>query len=134
MACALTEDGVTGTDAGYNQSNAYAGGGNGVMGGYESLPSSVPAAQMVYDHVARSIAPSFEGSSISFPANVNAGESVISNYSFTLPADWDENNMHIVGLLISPDGRIDNAASTSITEAVSNGYEEGPNVGLFECA
>ncbi len=32
LACALTEDGVTGTDAGYNQSNAYAGGGNGVMG------------------------------------------------------------------------------------------------------
>ena len=82
--------------------------------------------------MARSIAPSFEGSSISFPANVNAGESVISNYSFTLPSDWDENNMHIVGLLISPDGRIDNAASTSITEAVSNGYEEGSNVGVFD--
>ena len=131
LACALTEDGVTGTDASYNQSNAYAGGGNGVMGGYESLPSSVPAAQMVYDHVARSIAPSFEGSSIFFPATVNAGESVISNYSFTLPADWDENNMHIVGLLISPDGRIDNAGSTTIAEAVSNGFEVGPNVGLF---
>ena len=40
--------------------------------------------------------------------------------------------MHIVGLLISPDGRIDNAASTSITEAVSNGYEEGPILGLFD--
>ena len=131
LACALTEDGVTGTDASYNQSNAYAGGGNGVMGGYESLPSSVPAAQMVYDHVARSIAPSFEGSSIFFPATVNAGESVISNYSFTLPADWDENNMHIVGLLISPDGRIDNAGSTTIAEAVSNGFEVGPNLGLF---
>ena len=131
LACALTEDGVTGTDASYNQSNAYAGGGNGVMGGYESLPSSVPAAQMVYDHVARSIAPSFEGSSIFFPASVNAGESVISNYSFTLPSDWDENNMHIVGLLISPDGRIDNAGSTTIAEAVSNGFEVGPNVGLF---
>ena len=132
MACALTEDNVTGTDASYNQSNAYAGGGNGIMGGYELLPSSVPAAQMVYNHVARSIAPSFEGSSISFPATVNAGESVISNYSFTLPADWDENNMHIVGLLISPNGRIDNAGSSTISEAVSNGYEVGPNLGVFE--
>ena len=131
LACALTEDGVTGTDSGYNQSNAYAGGGNGVMGGYESLPSSVPAADMVYDHVARSIAPSFEGSSMFFPATVNPGESVISNYTFTLPADWNENNMHIVGLLISPDGRIDNAGSTTISEAVSNGYELGPNLGSF---
>ena len=129
LACVLSEDGVTGTDAGYNQSNAYAGGGNGVMGGYESLPSSVPAAQMVYDHVARAIAPSFDGSSVFFPANVNAGESVVSNYFFTLPADWDADNMHIIGLLISPDGRIDNAGSTSISEAVSNGYELGPNLG-----
>ena len=129
LACVLSEDGVTGTDAGYNQSNAYAGGGNGVMGGYESLPSSVPAAQMVYDHVARAIAPSFDGSSVFFPANVNAGESVVSNYFFTLPTDWDTENMHIIGLLISPDGRIDNAGSTSISEAVSNGYELGPNLG-----
>ena len=129
LACALTEDGVTGTDAGYNQSNAYAGGGNGVMGGYESLPSSVPAAQMVYDHVARAIAPNFDGSSVFFPANVNAGESVVSNYFFTLPADWDADNMHIIGLLISPDGRIDNAGTTSISEAVSNGYEIGPDLG-----
>lgn len=129
LACVLSEDGVTGTDAGYNQSNAYAGGGNGVMGGYESLPSSVPAAQMVYDHVARAIAPSFDGSSVFFPANVNAGESVVSNYFFTLPPEWDTDNMHIIGLLISPDGRIDNAGSTSISEAVSNGYELGPNLG-----
>ena len=36
IACVLTEDGVTGTGSGYNQANAYAGGNNGVMGGYES--------------------------------------------------------------------------------------------------
>ena len=132
VACALTEDGVTGTDGGYNQSNAYAGGGNGVMGGYESLPNPVPASVMVYDHVARSIAPSFAGSSNSFPASINAGEDYISNFSFTLPVDWDENNIHIVGLLMDPSGRIDNASSTSIPEAVDNGYELGPNLGLGE--
>jgi hypothetical protein len=132
VACALTEDGVTGTDGGYNQSNAYAGGGNGVMGGYEALPNPVPAAQMVYDHVARSIAPSFAGSSNSFPASINAGEDYISNFSFTLPADWDENNMHIIGLLMDPSGRIDNGSSTSISTAVDNGYELGPNLGVGE--
>jgi hypothetical protein len=30
LACVLTEDDVTGTGSGYNQSNAYAGGGNGI--------------------------------------------------------------------------------------------------------
>jgi hypothetical protein len=132
VACALTEDGVTGTDGGYNQSNAYAGGGNGVMGGYEALPNPVPAAQMVYDHVARSIAPSFTGSSNSFPASINAGEDYISNFSFTLPADWDENNMHIIGMLMDPSGRIDNGSSTSISTAVDNGYELGPNLDVGE--
>ena len=132
IACALTEDNVTGTSSGYNQSNAYAGGGNGVMGGYESLPNPVPAAQMIYDHVARAISPSFEGSSASLPGTINAGESHISNFSFTLPADWDENNMHIIGLLIDPSGRIDNAASTSISEAVANGFEVGPNLSITE--
>ena len=132
VACALTEDGVTGTDGGYNQSNAYAGGGNGVMGGYEALPNPVPAAQMVYDHVARSIAPSFAGSSNSFPASINAGEDYISNFSFTLPADWDENNMHIIGMLMDPSGRIDNGSSTSISTAVDNGYELGPNLDVGE--
>ncbi len=132
VACALTEDGVTGTDSGYNQSNAYAGGGNGVMGGYEALPNPVPASQMVYDHVARSIAPSFTGSSNSFPASINAGEEYISNFSFTLPAGWDENNIHIIGMLMDPSGRVDNASSTSISTAVDNGYELGPNLGNGE--
>jgi hypothetical protein len=132
LACVLTEDGVTGTGSGYNQSNAYSGGGNGVMGGYESLGNPVPAAQMVYDHVARAIAPSFDGYTNSFPASVSAGEQHTINFSFVLPAGWDENEIHIIGLLIDPNGRIDNAGKATIVEAVSNGYLEGSNAGLFE--
>lgn len=132
LACVLTEDDVTGTGSGYNQSNAYAGGGNGVMGGFETLPSSVPAAQMVYDHVARVIAPSFTGYANSFPAVVNSGESHTINFSFLLPAAWDETQMHIIGMILSPDGRIDNAGTATIAEAVANGYEVGANAGLYE--
>lgn len=132
IACVLTEDGVTGVGAGWSQSNAYAGGNNGVMGGYESLPNPVPAAQMVYDHVARIIAPGFGGYTGSFPAVVNAGQSHIVNFSFTLPATWDENEIHIIGMLISPNGRIDNAGTATIAEAVNNGYENGINAGLYD--
>ena len=134
LACVLTEDGVTGTGSGYNQSNAYSGGNNGVMGGYESLGNPVPAAQMVYDHVARAIAPSFSGYTNSFPATVAAGEQHTINFSFVLPATWDENEIHIVGLLIDPTGKIDNAGKATITEAVSNGYVNGSNAGLFEAS
>ena len=132
IACVLTEDGVTGVGAGWSQSNAYAGGNNGVMGGYESLPNPVPAAQMVYDHVARIIAPGFDGYTGSFPAVVNAGESHVVNFSFTLPSTWDENEIHIIGMLISPNGRIDNAGTATIAEAVNNGYENGINAGLYD--
>lgn len=117
LACVLTEDGVTGTSGGYAQSNAYAGGGNGVMGGYELLPNPVPASQMVYDHVAREILPSFGGDPASFPATVNAGDQHSRTYTFTLPAAWNENNIHVIGLLIDPTGRIDNAGKSSVFSA-----------------
>jgi hypothetical protein len=126
-ACVLTEDDVTGTGAGYNQSNAYAGGNNGVMGGFESLGSPVPAALMVYNHVARAIAPSFSGMPNSYPATVNAGDSYTMNASFTLPSDWDETKIHIIGMIMDPTGKIDNAGRATIAEAVTNGFVAGLN-------
>jgi hypothetical protein len=132
LACVLTEDDVTGTGAGWSQSNAYAGGGNGAMGGFESLPNPVPAAQMVYNHVARAILPSFNGFANSFPATVNSGESHTVNFLFILPAGWDENNIHIIGMLIDPNGGIDNAGKATIPEAVDNGYVYGTVANVAE--
>jgi hypothetical protein len=123
----LTEDGVTGSGNGYNQSNAYAGGNNGAMGGFESLPNPVPAAQMVYDHVARAIAPGFDGQTGIIAATTAVGDNYIATFTFTLPSTWDETQMHIVGMLIDPQGKIDNAGYTTINQAVQNGY-----VGLQE--
>lgn len=131
LACVLVEDGVTGTDAGYAQANAYAGGGNGPMGGYENLPSPVPASQMVYDHVARAIQPAFLGDANSFPATVNVGEQHSRSYSFTLPAEWDENKIHIVGMLIDPNGRIDNAGE-SIIPGTTAGLEDVEALNSFK--
>ncbi len=127
LGIALTEDEVTGT-TGYSQSNAYAGGNNGIMGGFESLPNPVPAAQMVYDHVARAIEPSFTGYANSFPATVNMGETHTITATFVLPASWDETKIHIVGLLFNPTGKIDNAGKATITEAVTNGFVTGTDV------
>ncbi len=124
-ACVLTEDEVTGTGSGWNQANAYAGGNNGVMGGFEALSNPVPAATMVYNHVARAIAPSFNGMANSYPATVNAGESYTMQVSFTLPTDWDETKIHIIGMIIDPAGNIDNAGRATIAEAVTNGYVAG---------
>jgi hypothetical protein len=121
VACALTEDGVSGTGPSYGQSNSYSGGGSGVMGGYELLPSPVPAAQMVYDHVARKIAPSFSGDATLLPSSITAGDEHTVCFTFTLPTEWDESKMHIIGMLVSPSGTIDNAGYASISSAETNG-------------
>ncbi|MGB1311865.1 MAG: GmrSD restriction endonuclease domain-containing protein, partial [Leucothrix sp.] len=64
LACVITEDSVHGTDAQYGQVNYYSGSQSliGLDGiDWMNLPSTVPASQMVYDHVARAIAPGFDG-------------------------------------------------------------------------
>lgn len=132
IACVLTEDDVTGTTSGYSQQNIFAGNSYGPMGGYESKPSVVPASQMVYDHVARAIAPAFTGKPNSFPSTVAVGDVHTLNFSFTLPAAWDSSQLHIIGLLIDPQGKIDNAGTATIAEAVTNGYILGGNAGLYD--
>lgn len=124
IACVIVEDSITGTTSGYAQANAYAGGGNGVMGGYETKPNPVPASQMVYDHVAKAIAPNFNGIPNAFPSSVAANSSYIHNFTFNT-AGWRTDKLHIVTLLIAPDGKIENAASTTVATAIANGYVVG---------
>jgi hypothetical protein len=98
------------------------------MGGYEDLPNPVPASLMVYDHVARVISPSVGGLSQAFPDGANPGESNTFNFSFPIPANWDADNMHIVGMLIQNDGDINNGGGSSVAVAIDNGYVEGQEV------
>ncbi|MDC0230840.1 T9SS type A sorting domain-containing protein [Aureispira] len=121
LGLVLTEDSLSGTTSGWAQSNAYAGGGSGVMGGFELLPNPVPASQMNYNHVARVIVPSFEGGSV-FPATIASGQMITECFSFSLPSGWDENKIHIISFLKDPSGRIDNAGKETIASAVANGY------------
>jgi hypothetical protein len=117
IACVLTEDGVTGTGSGYAQSNAYAGGGNGVMGGYESKPNPVPASQMVYDHVARAISTSFTGQTGIIPSTVNVGDEFSNTFTFTLASTWNPDKIHIISFVIDPALDIDNAGKTTFATA-----------------
>lgn len=125
LACVLTEDGVHGTASGYNQANYYQGGGSGVMGGFELLANPVPASQMVYNHVARQIQPSFVGSAAAFPATIASGATHTMDYTFVLPATWDETKIDIIGMLIDGTGKVDNAGRATIAEAVTNGFVAG---------
>jgi len=117
IAVVFVEDEVKGTTQYYGQINAYAGGANGPMGGYENLPSPVPAAQMTYQHVGREIVGGFKGAAGSVPATNAAGSVMSYKSTYTVPASFNIDNMHAVSMVIdqaTTHGRIVNAESTPI--------------------
>lgn len=117
----IIEDNVTGTGSGYNQANNYAGGGNGVMGGFEALPNPVPAAQMVYDHVGRALLGGYSGQASSVPAAITDGQVVNYTFSYPVPGTSNVANMSAVAVLIdNATGEIINATKQSISGAGIN--------------
>lgn len=120
----IVEDNVTGTSSGYNQANAYSGGQNGPMGGYEDLPNPVPAADMVYNDVGRAILGGWEGTPGSLPETTTIGESYWHEYTVTLSSDWDVNELNIIGLLINNSTKmVENAVmSNDNTVGIFNEY------------
>ncbi len=117
----VVEDEVKGTASGYNQSNAYAGGANGVMGGYELLPNPVPAARMVYNHVGRAIMDGWAGEAGYLPDNIPANTSYIKSYDYIVPATSNLAKLKIVVMMLDPNGEIINASEISFDEAVAKG-------------
>ena len=97
----LVEDNVTGVGSGWSQVNYYAGGGNGPMGGYESLPATVPASQMVYRHVGRQIFGGWSGTANSIPSAIVAGEEYTYTYTYTIPETYDINEISVVGFVLN---------------------------------
>ena len=116
----ITEDSVTGT-SGYAQANAYGNNANGPMGGFELFGTSVPAASMNYNHVARGIAPNFNGASC-FYGTVPVASVLTANFAFPIQAGWDTSMFHVTGILVGPTGTFDNAGRSSLAEALSNGW------------
>jgi hypothetical protein len=124
----MIEDNVTGTSAAYNQANAYAGGTNGVMGGFESLPNPVPAAQMVYDHVGRALLGGYDGQAASVPAVITNNQAVNYTFNYTVPATSKRYLMSAIAVLIdNTTGEIINATKVALTAA---GVEEVATIGM----
>ena len=124
----MIEDKVTGTGAAYNQANAYAGGTNGVMGGFESLPNPVPAAQMVYDHVGRALLGGYDGQAASVPAVITNNQAVNYTFNYTVPATSKRYLMSAIAVLIdNTTGEIINATKVALTAA---GVEEVATIGM----
>ena len=110
FSAVLIENHVTNIGSGWAQSNAYSGGASGEMGGFEDLPSPVPASDMIYMDVARALIGGFDGIEGSLPANLEEGNSYSYDFSTTVSDEWNIENIEIVGMLINNNtGKIENA-------------------------
>ena len=115
----ITEDGVTGTSNGYNQANAFAGGAEGPLPPYDTLPDPVPASQMVYDHVGRALLGGYYGTENSIEAEVFDGDTKTFTYNYTIPEMFDVNNINIIALAIkSSTGEIMNADKVHLSDLI----------------
>ena len=112
FAAILTEDGVTGPAPSYNQTNSYSGGGYGPMGGYENLPNPIPAERIAYDHVGRQLLCDYDGIQGSFPSSLPSGQTASYEFTYTLDENYDYNYVRVIGLLIAPDGTVENAVKS----------------------
>ena len=112
FAAILTEDGVTGPAPSYNQSNSYSGGNHGPMGGFEDLPNPIPAERIAYDHVGRQLLCDYNGVPGSFPSSLQATQNASYVFTCTLDEAWDYNYIRVIGLLIAPDGTVENAVKS----------------------
>ena len=116
LAAVVTEDDVNGTASGYRQYNYYAGGAYGPMGGFENMPSIIPAAQMFYDHVGRALLGGYAGQEGSVPASISDQQVIGYSFNYTIPSTYVADKLHVVLLLIDQtDGTIVNAVKLTKT-------------------
>jgi hypothetical protein len=102
----VLEDSIKGTTTAYNQSNAYAGGASGVMGGYEKLANPVLAAKMFYNHTARKVLTNVAGDALK--SNPKEGDVSNLSYSFVIPATSREKHVEVVGFVLDSEGKVVN--------------------------
>lgn len=115
----------------YDQSNYYAGGGSGTMGGYENLPSTVEAAKMFYDDVVRHVITDEVGEGIagSVPTFIEKDVTYTHSTEMTIPQSVIniENCEFIVLLIDYQTGNILNAAKCNTVNPASVGTIEHNN-------
>ncbi|UTW61421.1 Omp28-related outer membrane protein [bacterium SCSIO 12741] len=121
LGAIVVENGMIGPSPRYDQSNSYSGGNFGTMGGYEKLPSPVPAGRMVYNHVARHLPGGFSGDSLSLPSQLDSAQTYTYVYKWTLPAEVNEDLIQVVGFMIDmSNGYMVNAGKSTYLSGKDN--------------
>lgn len=109
-------------DRAYSQKNAYSGGADGPMGGFENLPGIIAPDKIWYQDVARWSFDSAKGVPGSLPEKIKAGVPVRSSYTFRLPDNVlvPSNTECCILLVNTLNSRIANACKISLAGIHSN--------------
>ena len=100
----IVEDGLTGTTSSWDQHNYYSSSSYNIdlidVNGqnYKDLPDPIPAADMVYDHVARAILGNWGGNSGDIPATITDGTTYSHSYTYTVTGN--QYKTKLVGFVI----------------------------------
>jgi Outer membrane protein Omp28/FlgD Ig-like domain len=97
--CIITEDNIEQTGAGYNQTNYY-----NTTAGHTYYGAGDPIIGYNHRHVVRAVLGTAWGTSGIIPNSVSFGTTAMHTYTYTLPANYDESEIHIVGLVSRYDG------------------------------
>lgn len=118
----VTEDSVHGTTSGWEQHNYYNGYQHMVIGAIDfySQPSTIPAASMYYNHVARLVSPSAAGTA-NLPSSMTAGSTYNVALSGTLTSAMNANRINVIVMLVDgTSGRILNSQNMYHDLGVTN--------------
>jgi len=139
----IVEDGVTGTSAGYAQANYYSGSYDLIDWegtNYRNLPDPIPASDMVYNHVGRALVGGWNGVAGSIPASVTYNTPYTYTFTYTLPANINEDGVKLVAIILdNTTGLIVNANEEKLTTVgvneLFNDYQvdiyPNPSTGVF---
>lgn len=131
LAVVMYENMVTGTGSSWNQANYYSSQSqnldlidlNGMN--YKNLPNPILAADMVYDHVGRSLLGGYMGQTGTVPTTISDGTVASHTFNYTVPGTSTWSNMRAVAMLIDQNtGEIINAAVGEPAGAGINNLEE----------
>lgn len=117
----FTEDGITGTGSGYDQANAY-----NTLSGQESHPwfgKGSPIKGYVHNHVFRKAVDGAWGISGDIPASVKKGDHFTKEYTFTIPAEWDNDKLSVIAVVQRYDSDVN---SREILNAMEMEMSTGP--------
>ncbi len=134
LVLVLTEDGVQNAAApagsNWEQHNYYSGQANSgsyalptssTFGDFHALANPIPAGQIHYDFVARSITPSVSGTAGVLPSTMTVNNTYSATLTATLDPSWNQSRMRaVVMLLNNATGAVMNTVNSTLPLGVSN--------------